>query len=41
MVFLKNDWTYVTLEWAKDDLKWTPWADGKDWKDWKDWARYW
>ena len=38
MVFLKNDWTYVTLEWAKDDLKWTPWADGKDWKDWKDWA---
>ena len=38
MVFLKNDWTYVTLEWAKDDLKWTPWANGKDWKDWKDWA---
>ena len=33
MVFLKNDWTYVTLEWAKDDLKWPAW------EEWPEWAK--
>ena len=28
MVFSKDDWTYVTLEWAKTDLKWDTWDKG-------------
>jgi hypothetical protein len=50
MVFLKNDWTYVTLEWAKDDLKgwtwpqWPTWPKGDKWDKgdkgdkWDTWA---
>ena len=37
MVFSKDDWTYVTLEWAKTDLKWDTWEKGDKWDKWDKW----
>lgn len=37
MVFSKDDWTYVTLEWAKEDLKWDTWDKGDKWDKWDKW----